>query len=244
MLKLLDQRKQVKLQWLQDPREINGDNLNTGRCEASRYFRNKKREYLKDKINELAAKSKNKNIRDLSRRINKFKTEYQPSNNLLKDENGDLLEDYHNILNRWKNHFSQLLIVYNVSDVRQIEVHTAELLVSGPSRLEVEIAIAKLKKYKSPGSDQIPSELIQAGGEILLSAIHKLINSVWNKEELPDQWKESTIVPIHKKGDKTDCNNYRGISLLLTSYNILSNILLSRLVPYIDEIIGDHQRGF
>jgi hypothetical protein len=53
----------------------------------------------------------------------------------------------------------------------------------------VEIAIAKLKKYKSPGSDQIPSELIQAGGEILLSAIHKLIDSVWNKEELPDQWK-------------------------------------------------------
>jgi hypothetical protein len=46
----------------------------------------------------------------------------------------------------------------------------------GPSRLEVEIAIAKLKKCKSPGSDQIPAELIQAGGEILLSAIHKLIN--------------------------------------------------------------------
>jgi hypothetical protein len=56
-----------------------------------------------------------------------------------------------------------------------------------------------LKKYKSPGSDQIPAELIQAGGEILLSEIHKLINSVWNKEELPDQWNESNIVPIHKK---------------------------------------------
>jgi hypothetical protein len=78
----------------------------------------------------------------------------------------------------------------------------------------VEIAIEKLKRYKSPGSDQIPAELIQAGGEILLSAIHKLINCVWNKEELPDQWKESIIVPVYKKGDKTDCNNYRGITLL------------------------------
>jgi hypothetical protein len=74
--------------------------------------------------------------------------------------------------------------------------------------------------------------------------IHKLINPVWNKEELPDQWKESIIVPIHKKDDKTDCNNYCGITLLSTSYNILSNILLSRLVLYIDEIIGDHQCGF
>jgi hypothetical protein len=70
-----------------------------------------------------------------------------------------------------------------------------------------------LKKYKSPGRDEIPAELIQAEGEILLSVIHKLINSIWNKEELPDRW-ESIIAPIHKKGDKTDCNNYHGISLL------------------------------
>jgi hypothetical protein len=58
--------------------------------------------------------------------------------------------------------------------------------------------------------------MIQAGGEMLLSAIHKLINYIWNKEELPHQWKESIIVPIRKKGDKTDCKNYDGISLLST----------------------------
>jgi hypothetical protein len=90
----------------------------------------------------------------------------------------------------------------------------------------------------------MPAELIQAGGEILLSAINKLINSVWNKEELPDQWKESIIVPVHKKGDKTDCNNYRGISLLTTSYKMLSNIPLSKLSPYTDALIGDHKFGF
>jgi hypothetical protein len=70
------------------------------------------------------------------------------------------------------------------------------------------------------------------------SEIHKLIKLIWNKEELPHQWKESIVVPIHKKGDKTECSNYRGISLLLTSYKIVSNILLSRLIPYADEIIS------
>jgi hypothetical protein len=75
----------------------------------------------------------------------------------------------------------------------------------------------------------VDPELIQAEGEILRSKIHKLIKSIWNKEELPDQWKESIIVPVHKKGDKTECSNYRGISLLSTSYKILSNILLSSL---------------
>jgi sorting nexin-29 len=63
-------------------------------------------------------------------------------------------------------------------------------------------------------------------------------------EELSDQWKEPISVPVHKKGDKTDCNNCQGISLLTTSYKILSNVLLSRLRSYIDEIIGDHQCGF
>jgi hypothetical protein len=60
---------------------------------------------------------------------------------------------------------------------------------------------------------------------------------------MPEQWKESIIEPIYK-GDKTDCSNYRGISLLPTSYKILSNILLSRLTPYVKEIIWDHQCGF
>jgi hypothetical protein len=56
-------------------------------------------------------------------------------------------------MNRWKNYFSQLLNVHRVSDVKQIEIHTAELLVSDPSPFEFEIGIAKLEKYKSPGSD-------------------------------------------------------------------------------------------
>jgi hypothetical protein len=72
MLKIIRSRKQAKLQWLQDPSGINGDNLNNVRREASRYFRNKKREYLKEKINELATNSKNKNIRDLYREIKEF----------------------------------------------------------------------------------------------------------------------------------------------------------------------------
>jgi hypothetical protein len=67
---------------------------------------------------------------------------------------------------------------------------------------------------------------------------------IWNKEELPHQWKETIVVPIHKKGYKTDCSNYQGISLLSTSYKILSNILLARLTPYADEIMGDHKCGF
>ena len=106
------------------------------------------------------------------------------------------------------------------------------------------VCFEKLKRHKSPGIHQIQAELIKAVGSTIRCTIHKLIIAIWKKEELPGEWKESIIVPIHKKGDKTDCNNYRSISLLPTTYKILSNILLSRLITYAEEIIGDHQCGF
>jgi hypothetical protein len=89
-----------------------------------------------------------------------------------------------------------------------MELNTAEPLVPESSLVKVEIAIRKLKSSKFPGTDQIPAELIKAEGETLYSEINRLICSIWNKEELPQQWKESVIVPIYKKCVKTDCNNY------------------------------------
>jgi hypothetical protein len=148
---------------LQNQNQIIGDSLKNLRSEASRTFRNKKREYLKDKINELETNNKNKNIRDLYRGINEFKKGYQPRINIVKDENDNLLADPENILNRWKNLFNQMLNVHGVHDVRQKDIHTAEPLVPEPSLVEVEIAIGKLKSYKSPGTDQILAELIKAG---------------------------------------------------------------------------------
>jgi hypothetical protein len=79
---------------------------------------------------------------------------------------------------------------------------------------------------------------------LLFFMIHNLIISIWNKEGLPDQWKEPVIVPVDTMGIKTFYSNYRGTSLLSVSYKIASNILLSMLSPYIDEIIRDHQCGF
>jgi hypothetical protein len=97
------------------------------------------------------------------------------------------------------------------------------------------MAIEKLKHHKSISTDQIPEELIKAGGITIHSEIYKLFNTIWNKEELPQGWKKSIIVPFYKKEDKTDCSNYRGISLLPTMYKILTNILLSVFPPYAED---------
>jgi hypothetical protein len=85
----------------------------------------------------------------LYRGVNEFKKEYQPRINIIKDENGNLLPHPQNILNMWKNFFIQVLSVHGFHDVRQMDIHTAEPLVPEPSLVEVEIAIGKLKSYKS-----------------------------------------------------------------------------------------------
>ena len=78
----------------------------------------------------------------------------------------------------------------------------------------------------------------------MCSEIHKFIIFIWNKEESPVELKKSITVPIYKKGYKTDCRNYKGISLLSTTYKILCNIPLWSLTPYAQEITGDNQDRF
>jgi len=153
--------------------------LNNIRRDASRHFRNNKKAYLKIKIEELETNSKINKVRDLYRGINDFMKGYQPRTTRVKDEKGDLVADPPQYYGEVEELFLQLLNVNEINDIRQTEIHTVEPLVPQPSAFEVELAIEKLKNYKSPGSDQIPAELIKAGGGTICCEIHKLI-SIWN----------------------------------------------------------------
>jgi hypothetical protein len=100
------------------------------------------------------------------------------------------------------------LNVHGVNDVRQTEIHTDGTPIPKHSSFEGQFATEKLKSHKLPGTDQIPAEFIQVGGNTFHFEIHDLINSIWNKEKLPQQWKQSTVVFVYKKGHKTGCSNY------------------------------------
>jgi mannosyltransferase OCH1-like enzyme len=88
------------------------------------------------------------------------------------------------------------LSAVHCTDVRQTEIHTAEPLVPEPSACEVEMTFENLRRHKSSGVDQIPAESIKTEDRTFRSEIHKLVHSIWNKEELPEEWKESIIVPV------------------------------------------------
>jgi sorting nexin-29 len=99
--------------------------------------------------------------------------------------------------------------------------------------MRVKFQLQRSEMYKSPCSYQIPANLIQAGRETLQFEIHKLVDFTWNKEEFPDQWKESIAISIYKKGDKRECSNYRGMSVHTKFYPLS----FSRLSAFMNEII-------
>src|SRR5664279_1059535 len=102
-----------------------------------------------------------------------------------------------------------------------------------------------MKRKKAPGVDNITIEEMDAATQGNgLTAIHRLCNSIWENEELPSQWKQAVIVPLHKKKDKMVCSNYRGISLLCHSSKIFSSIVLRRIKDRTEMILSEAQAGF
>jgi hypothetical protein len=143
----LNQTKHAKMQWIQDPNQGTVDNLNNVTREPSKHFRNKKKEYLKAKINELETNSKDNNIRDLYSGINDFKESYQPISNTVNDDKGCELQTtpLPKFWTTWRNNLSQLLKVHGVNgvnDVRQTEIQDS----TSAWAFQLEIAIEKLKK--------------------------------------------------------------------------------------------------
>jgi hypothetical protein len=146
------------------------------------------------------------------------------------------------VLDRWQEFFTELL---NGEESRQtphngipdIEYNNNED-VPPPTFSEVQTAIQRLKNNKSAGTDGIPAELLKAAGTNFISAFHLLLQKIWIAESMPEEWNFSTICPIHKKGDRKMCSNYRGISLLNIAYKALASILCERMKPHVIGIVG------
>lgn len=153
------------------------------------------------------------------------------------------------IVSRWREYFSELLnrpTTATEEALATIEQHpTQEDIANPPTLEEIVAAIKSTKSGKTPGLDGLPAEIYKYGGEALHTQLLKFYRTCWTAKELPQQFKDALIIAIYKKkGDRSDCGNYRGISLLSTAGKILAKILLKRLQTIAELILPESQCGF
>ena len=104
---------------------------------------------------------------------------------------------------------------------------------------DVRKAVKQMKCNKASGGDGIPAEVYKHGGAALVRHLHRIFLKIWKTEEVPQELKDASIVTIFKKGCRTECGNYRGISLLSVAGKILAKVLLNRLQSLSESIIPE-----
>lgn len=171
---------------------------------------------------------------------------YRGLNPLHSNDGQELLKDNEFINTRWKEHFQKLLNRDSTADPDLIshipQSPVREDMGEPPTMTEIQDAIRSLKNNKATGPDGIPAEILKEGGSELLYHIHTLLLKVWEKEELPSELRDALIVTIFKKGDKAECGNYRGISILSTTGKTC--VLANRLLPLSEEVLPESFCGF
>lgn len=243
--KQLEKRQTVRKTWIQLQTDQSKKEYDDCRKETRKIIRTKKRNYEQQKYENMERDRPKPGSREFYKAISSEKRGHRTNSiHTLRDNQGRMIIDGREITEEWKKYFRDLLNIIQEEQHKEEIYITADMPVKNPSFEETQRALNKLKNHKAPGTDGIPAELLKYGGDALHRRIHQLITHIWLEERTPARWKENIIVPIHKKGDKTKCANYRGISLLNTAYKTLSNIILSRLIPYAENVLGEYQAGF
>lgn len=211
-----------------------------------RSIRKDKRDYIDYLASQAEEAAGQGNFKDLYLTTKKLAGKFQQTDMPVKDKDGKPLTTAAEQLKRWAEHFRELLNRPSPELLPDIPPAETELPISceKPTKAEIKRAIMTLRNGKAAGPDGIPAEAIKAHIETTTSVLHSLLSKIWEKEEVPAQWREGIVIKLPKKGDLRDCNNYRGIMLLSVPGKVLNRIILERVREAVDPKLRDQQAGF
>ena len=237
-LKLIEERRKLKRTGL----KRNSTEYKNCSREVKKEIRKDKKQHIVtscNKIDELRNQGKE---REMYNEINIMTRDFSPSIQVINDNNGKTLTEKKDVLERWREYCRDM---YEDTS-KNPHMITTEIEEKEPEPMldEVRLAIKSLKRGKSPGCDDIPAELIQAGGEASVRVYHKLCTKIWNSSSWPKEWKRSLFIPIPKKGNLKLCTNYRTIALISHASKILLRIIMKRMEQKLEDEIHETQAGF
>ena len=169
----------------------------------------------------------------------------QGRTSIFQDKAGKCLTEEQDILKRWTDYCCESYTHTSTGDPMVLDVPPP---INNDSysilQEEVEAAVKSLKKAKWAGVDNIPSEVVQVGGEAMTDMLLIICNKIWQTGEWPTPWTQSLVITLPKKGNLQLCQNYRTISLISHPSKVMLRILLNRLKPQAEEIIKEEQASF
>lgn len=243
--KALNKRAETWKLWHSNKTEDKWNNFRKQRKDTAKAIRYTKRKYDKTQLEKIDKDFKRHNTRDFYKTFKEELRGYLPASLCFRKKDGKLALSNKENCQILADYFQTLLNCDEPKQRLSFETNKNPNAESEPpTDKEIQVIIKTLKNNKAPGEDGIMAEMLKYGEETIVKKISQICEEIWKTEKIPDDWKCALIHPLHKKGDRTDTNNYRGISLLPVIYKVLSKALLNRIGEQADHLIGEYQGGF
>ena len=246
---VLENKRQKQCDYNKYPSKQNLCKLRQARKEAKQMVRRCANDYWVELSQRIENASATGNIRAMYEGIKAATGPTQSKSAPLKSSSGELIVDKGEQMGRWKEHYSDLYSRQSTVSESALaamgQLSTLHELDEVPTISDLKKAIDQLAPGKAPGSDEIPPELVKQCQTVLLNPIYNLLCSCWAEGEVPQDMRDTKIVTLYKnKGERSDCNNYRGISLLSIVGKVYARILLVRLQKLAERVYPESQCGF
>ena len=248
--KLIVKRNGRFVQWLETRHPRDRQKYVAQRREVAREVRCAKNRWFQQKAGEVErAVRGGKGVWKGLREMQRGRAGLRPRQSCaVKDCDGELCIGQDNTLKHWHQHFSAVLNIcstFNPSVVEATVQHPVqEDLAEPPTEEEIMQAIGRLKCGRAGGKSGILPEMVKGCGGEMMDHIIDLFATVWREEEVPQDWRDALLVPIPKKGDLTQCDNWRGISLLDCVGKVFAKVIQTRLQKVVEDVLPDSQCGF
>ena len=243
---LIEQRKEIKSKLCNSDNPVLKESYRIMSKRIKKSVRRDKRDYIEAlaaKAESAAARNNSKEVYNITKKLINKKTS---STSLVRDRQGSILSTFEEQQARWVEHFNSVL--NRPAPVGNINIpetdEDLDINIAVPTKEEILKSISSLKNGKAAGPDDIPAEAMKASQEVSADALEILLRKIWDKNKVPQDWRDGHLTVLPKKGDLSICDNHRGIMLLSTPGKVLSKILLERLKSAIDKKLRKNQAGF
>ena len=249
MVPIIEEKRNALAAYKACPSECNLQALRAARSKVQQSARRCANEYWLQLCSRIQLAADTGNIQGMYDGIKQALGSTQKKIAPLKSITGEVIQDRAQQMKRWVEHYSELYARENIvteDALNEIEsLPVLEMVDEEPTLGELSEALDSLATGKAPGKDGIPAEVLKCCKESLITELHEILCLCWKNGEVPQDMRDANIVTLYKnKGDRSDCDNYRGISLLSIVGKLFARIALKRLQVLAERVYPESQCGF